>query len=166
MVKMTYVTKHQLVITFRGKINDKNKGTSIFFKQIALYTLTTLQPMWWYSHCCQCSCTNRWSIATKSQNYSFLFPCSPLRYSAVALLHLSLQLWWRQCYRNVSQSRQSFIDNSNQHGRDQGEHMWPCTSLSSLLEESSMIKIKLQCTLTLCYTATAHVTILHALPPL
>ncbi len=40
-----HVTMHQLVITFRGKINDKNKGTSIFFKPVALYTHTTLQPM-------------------------------------------------------------------------------------------------------------------------
>ncbi len=32
------------------------------------------------------------------QKYSFLFPHSPLRSTAVAILHLSLQLRWRHCH--------------------------------------------------------------------
>jgi hypothetical protein len=31
VVKVTHVTMHKLVITFRGKLNDKNKSMSIFF---------------------------------------------------------------------------------------------------------------------------------------
>jgi hypothetical protein len=42
VVKMTHVTMHKLVITFRGKLNDKNKATSIFFKPIALKNVHSL----------------------------------------------------------------------------------------------------------------------------
>ncbi len=53
-----------------------------------------LQPMWRYCHCCSASAPL--NIATNLKKYSFLFPYSPYRYTAVAVLHLPLQLRWRQ----------------------------------------------------------------------
>ncbi len=97
VVKMTHVTMHQLVITLRGKINYKNKATTIFFKPIALYTHTVLQPMWQYSTAATITATtggvslrlsiSRGRMETKKGEYF----CN-----LVAVLHLLVKLRWQQ----------------------------------------------------------------------